>query len=127
MKKGVPRSCFPLRFVLASVTRLAHETVGVHAPFEHHGRVPHVVRRHQPVAVVHAGRVYGVPADRAQSRAGLALEPQLHHRLVHVVLVPAKRTVGIGRGISGPTFPNRVFSEFGPTRSVVCSLTSPVY
>lgn len=80
-----------------SVTRLAHETVGVHAPFEQHGRVPHVVRRHQPVAVVHAGRVHGVPVDHAQFRAGLALEPQLHHRLVHVVLVPAKRTVGVCR------------------------------
>lgn len=74
-------------------THFADETFGVHLLLEQHRRVADVVRRNEPVGVVHAGRMHRVPVDHAQRHARLALKPQLYHGLVDVMFVSTSRSV----------------------------------
>jgi len=68
-------------------THFAYETIGVHLLLEQHRRVSDVVRRNQPVGVIHAGRMYRVPVDHAQRHTVLVLKLQLHDSLVDVMFV----------------------------------------
>jgi len=68
-------------------THFAYETVRVHLLLEQHRRVSDVIRRNEPVGVVHTGRVYRIPVDHAQRHTVLALKLQLHHSLVDVMFV----------------------------------------
>lgn len=68
-------------------THFAYKTLGVHLLLKQHRCVSDVVRRNEPVGVVHAGRMHRVPVNHTQRRTGLALKLQLYHSLVDVMFV----------------------------------------